>query len=76
MAFWRICIRGTSVTLQYRKSVFADSDAEPCGEGPASLVPDVEGFAIDSSEPWDLIQTAQGHLFARLSSPAREVVTS
>ena len=70
MSLWVVEREGNEMRLLFTDSALAGADTfQHCGGGEAILASEVEAFACEQAEPWDLVRTPRG-TFVRLG-PAK-----
>lgn len=71
MAIWCVTEQGDSVALTYSPSALPGRLLwRSCGEAPAALAHDLEGWVGQQAAPWDVIRSLRGVFVKQLDPPA------
>ena len=60
MAHWNITNEAGLVKLSYVADPRRPEVQQQCGEGPSSLLPDLEAWVFDQAQPYDIIHAPEG----------------
>jgi len=73
VAIWCVTEQGDSVALTYSTSALPGRLVwQPCGEAPAALAHDLEGWVGQQAAPWDVIRSPRGVFVKQLDPTAGE----
>ena len=67
MAIWHVEQQGSEIVLTYQEGAVR----KPCGRGEVELEPDLIGWVIEQSSPWDRVQTPAGSFVRQVASEVR-----